>query len=231
MTKVITMGVLAVALALAGVARAQHAGDVTFQYDGGGISILAGVEGLKFEGDFPTSGIFARFASDPGFISELDQGLGINGGDIVSYNVLNNLYFWSAATQDFADPGAATITIDNAVGGDTVVGGSTGEIAPGGIIGQADGSGNFHAHVDYTLSLGAAFGAYGMLWELDTDEPGIADSDPFFLVFNYGLSEEDFETAVDAFAVPEPSTWLLAAMAGCAIAVAGRLRSRRRQAA
>jgi hypothetical protein len=208
-------------------ALAQHAGDVAFHYDAGVISIIPGDEGLIFEGDFPTTGLLARLASDPGFISELDQGLGINPSDIVSYNVLDNLYYWNPATQDFASPGAATITVDNPVGSDTIIGGATGVIAPGGILGQADGDGNFHEHVDYALSSDAALGAYGLLWELDTDEPGIGNSQAFFMVFNYGLELEEFETAVGAFAaIPEPSSFTLGAMALAALAIAGR-RSRR----
>lgn len=218
-----------VALVPSGTALAQHA-DVEFGYDGGQIEIEPGDEGLIFEGEFPTSGLFERFTINPGFASETDEGLGIGPGDIVSYNVLDNLFFWSAVTSDFADPGATTITIGNAIGPDTIVGGATGVIAPGGVIGQAGGDGDFHAHLDFTLSAGAASGAYGLLLELDTDATSIANSDPFFIVFNFGLSESVFEDqAIPAFAaIPEPSSVVLGAIGSVLVGVSAWRRRRRR---
>ena len=37
------------------------------------------------------------------------------------------------------------------------------------------------------------FGVYGFIVSLSTDEVGVADSDPFAMVFNFGLEEEVFE--------------------------------------
>lgn len=203
---------------------AQHDGDVDFEYEGGK---LVFEDGPVFEGEFPTSGLFARFTSDPGF--ETHEPIG--PGDIISYNVLDNLYYWSGVTQDFASPGATTITIDNAVGADTIVGAGTGIMIPGGIIGQASGSGDFHAHINFVLSEFADFGAYGLLLQLSTDDPLIDDSDPFFFVFNYGLNETLFDTAaIPAFeavlAVPEPSSFVLSALGVGALGLAAWRRRR-----
>ena len=60
--------------------------------------------------------------------------------------------------------------------------------------------------------------------ELTTDEAGIANSDPFYIVFNFGLDEEIFEGAVEAFAgtVPEPTAAMLLAVGASFFAAARR---------
>lgn len=222
-------------------AQAQHS-DVEFGYEAGKVEIEPGHDGLVFESDFPSSGLFERYSTNPGFGSEIVEGLGIGAGDIMSYNILDNLYFWSLATEDFDSPGSATIEIDNAVGPNTLVGGTTGMLIPAGTIGQADGGGDFHSHVGFTLSAGAPLGAYGLLMEMETNATGIAKSDPFFIVFNYGLDEDgtnpsvpDFEDAILAFsnelqAVPEPSSITLATI-GLALLGCGVLRRKARRTA
>ena len=69
---------------------------------------------------------------------------------------------------------------------------------------------------------------------LSTDALSIADSDSFFVVFNFGLEEEVFEGAVLAYAVqvPEPSAASLIAVGAlslCAVRRAARDRNRRRE--
>lgn len=194
-------------VATAPTARAQHS-DVDFEYESSEIQLrsLAYPEPVWF-GNFPTSGLFARFTVNPGFASESVDGFGINPNNIVNYNVLTNLRFWDSATQDFAPAGATNIDVENGIGPNTTVSGNTTPLFPGGGIGGSDSSGEFHAHLEYRLSSGAAFGAYGLLLELETDEPGILVSDPFFIVFNYGLDLDgtnpnvpDYDDALNAFA-------------------------------
>src|SRR5690606_22216740 len=75
-------------------------------------------------------------------------------------------------------------------------------------LGAAGEDGDFHAHVAFHLepnpfpsSLPAAtHGAYGVELSLSTSAAGIGDSDPFFMVFNFGLSEGHFAAATAAFA-------------------------------
>lgn len=220
-----------------GEAQAQHS-DVEFGYNSGMIEIEPGPDGLVFESDMPTGGIFEGFSSDPGFGSELIEGLGIGANDAITYNLLDNLFFWNEATEGFDDPGSTTISIDNAVGADTLVSASSGMLIPGGVIGQASGTGDFHSHVAFQLSSGAPIGAYGLLLELETDDLGIAKSDPFFIVFNFGLDEAgtnpslaDLEDAMVDFGahletVPEPSSMALGAI-GAALLGCGVLRRRR----
>ena len=58
----------------------------------------------------------------------------------------------------------------------------------------------------------------------------MANSDPFFLVYNNGLDEETHDLAmdwVDAHLAPEPSTWMLLATA--AVGVPAFVRRKRRR--
>ena len=79
-------------------------------------------------------------------------------------------------------------------------------------------------HLDFTLVAGAdaPVGAYGIAFELLGSLDGTSldnfevTSDPFFIILNNGLSEEQFEDfavpAFEAAAVPEPGTLGLLAM-------------------
>lgn len=211
-------------------ALAQHAGDIEFSYSGGKIDIVFGPEGPAFESDFPTTGSFEQFTDEPGFISQAAEGLGINPDDIIDYNVLGPLKYHNG-TSFAAVPSGAQIEIsDNPSGGLFVSDTTVGPVSGTGVIGQADGAGDFHWHMGFDLlPIGLdtpEYGAYGLLMELVTDEPAIAASDPFYIVFNFGLDEQVFDGAVEDFAaaVPEPSSLALAALGCGLIGVAGRRR-------
>ncbi len=190
--------------------------DIEFSYVGGAIEVEPGGEGFVFEGEFG-EGPFANSASEPGFASEPEEGLGINPNNIIGFNLLDSLFYWDG-TQ-FTSPGDASITIAG-VGGaaDTVVSASTGVqlpsfVTPANLVGQADDGGDFHTDLDFTMSDGAPVGGYGLLMSLSTDDPaGIADSDPLGIFLNFGgLDEAAFEAGVEAFGavVPEPSSLML----------------------
>ena len=66
-----------------------------------------------FEGEFGEDA-FANFASEPGIASEVEEGAGINAGNIVGFNVLDSLVYWDGAQA--ASPGDATVTIAGAGG-------------------------------------------------------------------------------------------------------------------
>ena len=218
---------------LTGSLQAQHAGDLEFEYVGGQISIVNGEQGFEdgtkiFEAEMGFGGLFDGFTDEPGFISEgPDHGIGPN--DIINYNVLQSrfgffLNYWNpttglvettSSTLDVTLDGIATQTISSLIGG-------------GGVLGQADGIGDFHSHLDFQLSNGSAVGAYALLVELSTNRSGVSKSDPFYIVFGYGIDETQHGDAVAKFAgVPEPGAIGLLT----AGALAGLVRLRRRSSA
>lgn len=199
---------------------AQHS-DVEFEYSGGQIEIEFGSEGQVFEGEFPDSGADTQFTSEPGFGSELSEEAGINSLDEVVYNVLDSLLFWDGSSISPAAAGTQIRVENRGIGvPDTFISATSGP-QPGSFltpfnnrIGAADGNGDFHSDLDWFLEPNPgspATGAYAVKLSLSTDEPGIANSDPFFIVFNFGLSETLFEEGVEAFAatIPEPTSLAL----------------------
>lgn len=187
--------------------------DVFFTYSSSRIAIAAQDDRMIIPQVMPESGFFAQSNNNPGFFSETDLQGGIGAQDIIVYNVLDDLIFWTDG--EFTDPtGGATIRILNNPGfvEDTVVGANTGlqrgEFVPlANSIGQAV-DGEFHAHVDFRLEplavavepeLAPASGAYGLKISLSTDNESIAESDPFMIVFQYGIDDLVFEQALDDF--------------------------------
>ena len=80
------------ALASAVPAFGQHS-DVEFDYQNNQITIQdAEFSGLDadwlFESEFPVDGLSENFSSDPGFASEVAEGLGINPGDDIFLNFI-----------------------------------------------------------------------------------------------------------------------------------------------
>lgn len=204
--------------------------DVEFAYVDGAIEVEPGEEGLVFEAEFGEDA-FANFASEPGIASEIEEGAGINAGNVIGFNVLDKLFYWNGS--EAVSPGDATVTIAGAGGSaDVVVSGTSGIqladfMTPSNLLGQADADGDFHVDPGFTISDGAAAGGYGLVLSLSTDDAGgIADSEPFGIFLNFGLEEEAFEMGVEAFAaaVPEPSSLMLLSFAAVGLAAVRRRR-------
>ncbi|HMP79218.1 MAG TPA: hypothetical protein PKD54_07180 [Pirellulaceae bacterium] len=218
---------LAMLLLPATDARAQHAGDVEFAYESGEIVIENGERGrldarIYFAGTFGVGGPLDRYTDDPGFESH-DP---IGAGDRIDFEVLLSRFGTFLTVFDplsnsvlGAHPyplnvykGASSVNVTAASGGI-------------GLVGFARGSGMFHEHINFQLSGSAPAGAYGLLMRLKTDAAGIADSEPFWLIFNYDLSPGVFEQGVRAITgIPEPSGLALLGLFGAA----GLARYRRR---
>jgi hypothetical protein len=201
--------------------------DVEFGYENAAIVVESGAEGFVFEGDFPLDGIDRQFTREPGFASALEEGSGLNAGDQITYNVLDDLVYWNNGFQSV--PAGAQIRIVNQppapVVPDTVVSATSGT-QRGGLdpvrnrIGEADENGDFHHDLQMFLEPNVApepvsealFGAYGIKLSLSSDAAGIEESNPFFMVFNFGLEDQLFEDGVAAYAalVPEPATSAMA---------------------
>lgn len=201
--------VMLVVALFANVAHAQHS-DIQFFYQAGEIEVITEANLGVATATMQQTGLFAQETENPGFNSELDESLGIGGGEQIVYNVLEGLRFWN---QGFQSPNHRTeLHIRNNGGATTVVSPSSG-LLPGSFapaanyIGAAEGNGDFHHHVDYSLKPLNAFdlpnpavGAYGIKMTLSTSATGIADSDPFFIVFNLGLDATAFAEAVNDYA-------------------------------
>ena len=170
------------------------------------------------------------YTDEPGFdsVEAIEDDLyPLSEGDEVGFNVLTSLLYWDGTqkTTPANDP-----ELEISAGFSTVVTPTSGPQA-GFIFGTADATG-VHEHLDFTLTPGsdagagaAPVGAYG-LW-LELTSPQYESSDPFLIVINQGLGEDDFENGVDAMhdmGVPEPSTLGLLASSLVGVALTRRRR-------
>lgn len=200
------------------------------EFTAGGVRLYESSFSEPFPGEFTTD--------DPGFEADL------NPNDIATIRVLDATSVGGAGFLNFYDPTEGTITADgllevrNLVSvvseAPLVLDGATATGDNPQTVTIADtGSGEAHGHVDFDIDDDAAFGAYGLLAQLEVtaaDGSYFLESEQFFIVFNHQLTDEVFENeAVPAFlglsAVPEPtSAMLLSGVLGSLF-----LRRRRRQ--
>ncbi len=187
--------------------------DVFFTYGETQIEIEEQGGRLVIPQVFPDSGFFAQANNNPGFFSESDLGGGTGANDIVGYNVLDDLIFWSDGTFSEPKPSTEIHIFNNPTSvEETIVGSATGEqrasFSPlSNSIDQSSSGGEFHSHVDFQLEPmsddpdeAPTFGAYGLKLSLTAQsESGIADSDPFFIVFRFGIDDDQFELAIEDF--------------------------------
>lgn len=131
---------------------------------------------------------------------------------IPSLNLSSPTYFLYDDGSQLADPGAASLAI---LGSTAVISKSSVNFAslP---IGEVDDPETFHEHLGVLLT-GSSTGLYAFYIRNDTSNPSIAPSNPYFLILNNGLSDEQLAGAlgrIDAAIVPESSSLLLIAAAG-----------------
>lgn len=166
-------------------------------------------------------------STEPGFENAAGEGLFVNEGDQIWIRALDaatNSTF-GAGFVNYYNPGTGMIEaageitiIDNSDMGttDLVLNGAS--ITSGDnpqFLDTAGDLNDIHDHVTFDLiNDGAPTGAYGILFQLQADLGGDGSldltSERFWIVFNHGMTEEDFENfAAPAFgvvAVPEPGT-------------------------
>ncbi|QEG23948.1 PEP-CTERM sorting domain-containing protein [Mariniblastus fucicola] len=248
----------AVPCLLATNAFAQHAGDVEVGYDSLATpsSLIVEViestsEGIAlFEADFEeldpfNAGDFS--ADEPGFNTNPGEGLLVNTGDQIWLNVLDAsvessfgvgyVNYFNPTTNMLENSGRMSVLGNSTSVGDLFLNG--GSIESGStrqFIDAGDADQEIHDHVVFDLldDASAPIGAYGLLMELesDFDADGTAElvSDKFWLVFNYGMDEGDFDDrALASFglsSVPEPGSLAFLMLGAAAIGL-----KRRRNAA
>ncbi len=225
--KLLTVHVFAIVLAMSSVWQAANAqtiqhSDVFFVYGETQIEIGEQDGRLAFPQIMPQGDFFFQANGNPGFYSEQDVGGGTAPNDRIGYNVLDDLVFWTDG--EFTTPRADTqIRIVNNPSSvdDTIVGNGTGVQRASfnpllNSIGTSSDAGDFHSHVDYLLEPRSSDpeetppnGAYGIKLSLSSNNPVIQDSEPFFLVWRFGMDQSDFVTALDDFdAMLRPSSVL-----------------------
>ncbi len=239
-TKFLTM-MLCGCLAVATSSAQEEHSDIEFGYFDGGIGFESDGPGINAAGVFEAE--FEVFnpdgtqeAEDPGFASNFMEGSEsflVTSGDSIFLNANQSstlgtyLAYFNPATGQFESTDATFVVEDNSPGGtmDMIIGedGLMGDMSQ--FLVTSDGS-EIDTHVDFILSSGAQDGAYGLLLNLESDnlsgDLGDVRSDRFWIVFNNGLDDAVFESAVQRFVVPEPSSFMV-----LSLAMAGMLRRRR----
>ena len=211
-----------------GALHAQHS-DVEFGYDDPSNPSMLEIDNdfrtientMVFVSDFELLDPFNAddFASDnPGFATNQMEGLVLNAGDFVWIDVLNaaDESIFGAGFVNYCDPATGVIsaagriavidnsnsTVDLILDGDSIESGANPSF-----IDLANSAGDVHDHIVFDLldDSSAPFGAYGLYCQLlsDQDADGIGDvsSEPFWIIWNHGLSSTDFDNAIKHFGV------------------------------
>ncbi len=219
---------------------AQHAGDVEFGYDSlpDPMSIIIEADEftndgfLYFESEFESLDPFnaGDLSSDePGFTTNPADQLFVNSNDQIWLNLLDAsvessfgvgmVNFYNPNTDALESAGRIGIYDNSTSTADLILNGGAIEsgVNPQ-FIGLGDDDGDVHDHliVDLLDDDTAPIGAYGIMFQLQSDlatADGSVDleSDPFWIVWNHGMTEEDFDSqALTRFgvfsAVPEPGS-------------------------
>lgn len=170
-------------------------GHILIDYQDSALYIHPSELGLVFAATFdPLSG----FSVEPSIsdMSYINQPSHLIQGDVIRYKVLGPLVYHDGTS--FVDAGDAVYQMIIPSG--PAVTATSGETAPINYGSVASG-GTMHVHPLVEIT-GAVTGAYGVQLQLLTSRPGIAPSDEFWVVYNYGMSESLFEIAIAAFAAP-----------------------------
>jgi hypothetical protein len=220
--KAICISWLALFALCADVAHAQHA-DVRPRVSEGMIVTDGHIDatseiipGLRVFGyDFQEDPADPYFAADPGF--NAIAGSGLPGGSQLLFNILSgadfdlpaNLSFWDGTDTNAAAPGIQ-VEFGLVPSGETlrlgfasssvVVGTGLGEMS-GFAIQTVNANGSVHRHLSSFLDAGSAAipaeGVYLLPMELTSSDAAVRDSDPLFVVYNNGRSEEQHDQAIE----------------------------------
>lgn len=229
--KKLALGVFTVCLTISSVSWGH--GNLDIDYENGRVRIAPGPNGLVFYSSEINDFLFG-FATDGIADLPLSQGGGdLTPGDGISFQILDSLYFHDGTS--FATNADAIIRV---LPGGWLATTSSGAspVTPWATV-QADGK--LHEHLNFIeRGLTTPVGAYGLLMQLDSTNPGIGPSDPFFIILNEGLEESEVLAILPEFeqilTVPELNPMVLMfACAGMAsgVSVVRRLRTHRSKGA
>jgi PEP-CTERM motif len=147
---------------------------------------------------------------EPGFFAE--PGLPIAGAKL-GFRITSALGLWDVGGQTFGGISPITMTLDNPLLGSVTTPATNSTVQGPPWVVPVDG---FDFHFDFILN-GSTPGIYLLEMTLFTDATGIADSQKFWTVFNYDLSETEHDAAIDWVEqnlVPAPSSLALLAFGG-----------------
>lgn len=159
-----------------------------------------------FEVDFGDLGGGAFATDDPGIDVNVDKGA-FQPGNWLQFEPLGQLQFWDGDEWTTATPNGEHVNILDALDKTVSIDGNgvSGGFA---VIGEIDGNGGLHTHIDFSLldagnNLNGSQGAYSIELKLFESEANSELSvsyaaKPVVIVFNQGLEEEEFEHAVHA---------------------------------
>ncbi|MBX7166600.1 MAG: PEP-CTERM sorting domain-containing protein [Pirellulales bacterium] len=211
-------------------ALAQHAGDIVLKVQGG--QIVPGALGANDEFaqqcvfGVELGEIFPNFADEPGFDSTAGT-FPVPSSN--GFRLLDAVRAWDGS--DFDAFSSERMGVGFGPLPDVLTPISTSTVTGFTLPVAADGT--WHRHLEYLLSSPADDGIYLMKMSIFSNHAGVAESDPFYLVFNNNMSEVDHDAAIAwveenmCNPVPEPSSLMLAAIGAAGLAVTWRRRRRR----
>lgn len=179
-------------------ALAQHSGDILLSVENGTIRTgLISDDGMVVTPDvrvFETSfgEIAPGFTDEPGFDNQpgtfpVPSGIG--------FRILRSLRVWSM--NHFNTPAPPQVTIGISFGPlGPVVTPASDETTTGFVL-AVGSNGEWHRHLEYTLSDPQATGIYLLELTLFSTSPEISESRPFWLVFGNEAPEPEVEAAVE----------------------------------
>jgi hypothetical protein len=170
-----------------------HTGDIILTTDTGAIVTNAFVSGAPAPQrvfDSVMGEIVPGITDEPGF--DCFPGTFPNGSSI-GFRIMDALRVWNGS--DFSTVPSARLGVSFLSLGpvmtpttpDTVVEGFTVPIQSGGV---------WHRHLTYAIDFSSPSGVYLLQMQLRSTSASIADSEPFWLVFNNGANQNDFVAAV-----------------------------------
>lgn len=186
-------------------------------FEGALNTLLAGPGGPRWRGTNP------GFDSEPGTFQLTDV---VNVRPVVSGTGLD---FWNGSSWQDLMPRNETLELRDTLDETAIfdeVGFTQSAFFEGALWPEPDGA--IHQHFTFTLSdspsglPGPTMGAYRIL--LQASSSSYAPSTPFYIVFNRGLGDEQFEEAIHAMAVPEPGTYAMLGLGLGVIALVARRR-------
>lgn len=183
-----------------------------------------------FESEFGESMFLPHQTDDPGFVTHVSPSP-LAAGSILNYRMLGTLQYWDGSSWGAADADTRLHVLGNFFEDSIYT--SSGLLGDAvGVIAAAGSSGAIHSHVEFCVENQGLAGCPDSAAEISANSPAMGayliemslfgndasntnllygDSEAFFIAFNNGLSEADFEASISALtAVPVPAAvWLL----------------------